>query len=79
MTKFGMDLVFKDVNEKGGVVTWLVKQKGFKRIGVLYQDDKYGYTFRDPAKKVLKKMGLKLAGAESTRRGLFCQSGEGHR
>lgn len=51
------------------VVTWLVKQKRFKRIGILYQDDKYGYTFRDPAKKVLEKMGLKLAGAESYKRG----------
>jgi len=51
------------------VVTWLVKEKGFKRIGMLYQDDKYGYTFRDPAKKVLKKMGLKLVAAESYKRG----------
>ena len=51
------------------VVTWLVKEKGFKRIGMLYQDDKYGYTFRDPAKKVLGQMGLKLVAAESYKRG----------
>lgn len=51
------------------VVTWLVKVKGFKRIGILYQDDKYGYTFRDPAKKVLEKFGLKLVAAESYKRG----------
>ena len=51
------------------VVTWLVKKKGFKRIGMLYQDDKYGYTFRDPARKALKKMGLDLVAAESYKRG----------
>jgi ABC-type branched-subunit amino acid transport system substrate-binding protein len=51
------------------VVTWLVKVKGFKRIGILYQDDKYGYTFRDPAKKTLAKFGLKLIAAESYKRG----------
>ncbi len=51
------------------VVTWLVKEKGFKRIGMLYQDDKYGYTFRDPAKKVLAGMGLELVAAESYKRG----------
>jgi branched-chain amino acid transport system substrate-binding protein len=51
------------------VVTWLVKEKGLKRIGMLYQDDKYGYTFRDPAKKVLGSMGLDLIAAESYKRG----------
>lgn len=56
-------------NQSALVVTWLVKIKGFKRIGILYQDDKYGYTFRDPAKKVLAKFGLKLAAAESYKRG----------
>jgi len=56
-------------NQSELVVTWLVKVKGFKRIGILYQDDKYGYTFRDPAKKVLAKFGLKLAAAESYKRG----------
>ena len=52
------------------VVTWLVKEKGFKRIGILYQDDKYGYTFRDPGKKVLQSMGLDWAAAESYKRGV---------
>lgn len=56
-------------NQSELVVTWLVKVKGFKRIGILYQDDKYGYTFRDPAKKTLAKFGLKLAAAESYKRG----------
>lgn len=56
-------------NQSALVVTWLVKTKGFKRIGILYQDDKYGYTFRDPAKKILEKFGLKLIAAESYKRG----------
>jgi ABC-type branched-subunit amino acid transport system substrate-binding protein len=56
-------------NQSELVVTWLVKVKGFKRIGILYQDDKYGYTFRDPGAKVLASLGLKWAAAESYKRG----------
>jgi branched-chain amino acid transport system substrate-binding protein len=56
-------------NQSELVVTWLLKVKGFKRIGILYQDDTYGYTFRDPAQKTLAKFGLKLAAAESYKRG----------
>jgi ABC-type branched-subunit amino acid transport system substrate-binding protein len=51
------------------VVTWLVKVKGFKRIGILYQDDQYGYTFRDPGQEALKRLGLQWAAAESYKRG----------
>ena len=51
------------------VTTWLVKEKGFKRIGILYQDDAYGYGFRDPANETLAKFGLKLIVAESYKRG----------
>jgi len=51
------------------VLTWLVKVKGFKRIGILYQDDQYGYTFRDPGQKALETLGLKWAAAESYKRG----------
>lgn len=50
------------------VINWLVKQRGFKRIGMIYQDDKYGYAFRDPSKKFLGAMGLKLVAAESYKR-----------
>ena len=56
-------------NQSELVVTWLVKVKGFKRIGILYQDDKYGYTFRDPGQKTLASLGLKWAAAESYKRG----------
>ena len=43
-------------NQSELVVTWLVKVKGFKRIGILYQDDKYGYTFRDPGAPVWSRL-----------------------
>ena len=56
-------------NQSELVVTWLVKVKGFKRLGILYQDDKYGYTFRDPGQKTLQKLGLDWAAAESYKRG----------
>jgi branched-chain amino acid transport system substrate-binding protein len=56
-------------NQSELVITWLVKVKGFKRIGILYQDDTYGYTFRDPGQKTLQKLGLKWAAAESYKRG----------
>lgn len=51
------------------VVKWLVEEKKFKRIGILYQDDKYGYTFRDPGQKMLKSKGLDWIAAESYKRG----------
>jgi len=56
-------------NQSELTITWLVKVKGFKRIGILYQDDSYGYTFRDPGRKMLAKFGLKWAAAESYKRG----------
>ncbi len=56
-------------NQSELVVTWLVKVKGFKRIGILYQDDAYGHTFRDPGQKTLQKLGLNWAAAESYKRG----------
>jgi branched-chain amino acid transport system substrate-binding protein len=51
------------------VLHWLVKKKGFKRIGMIYQDDKYGYLYRDQAVKTLKSLGMKLAALESVKRG----------
>lgn len=51
------------------VVHWLVKKIGFKRIGMIYQDDKYGLTYRDQAVETLKSMGMELAAQESVARG----------
>jgi branched-chain amino acid transport system substrate-binding protein len=51
------------------VVHWLVNRKGFKRIGMIYQDDKYGLTYRDTAVETLKAMGMELVAQESVKRG----------
>jgi len=51
------------------VLHWLVEKKGFKRIGMIYQDDKYGYLYRDQALETLKAMGMELAALESVKRG----------
>ena len=57
-------------NQSELVVTWLVKVKGYKRIGILYQDDAYGSAFKNPGQKTLQKLGLKWAAAESYKRGV---------
>ena len=51
------------------VLHWLVNKKGFKRIGMIYQDDKYGLSYRDPAMEMLKAMGMDLVAQESVKRG----------
>ncbi|WP_025322192.1 ABC transporter substrate-binding protein [Deferrisoma camini] len=51
------------------VTRWLVEKKGFKRIGIIYQDDAYGKFFLNTLKKELKAKGLKIAAAESVKRG----------
>ncbi|MBI5248811.1 MAG: ABC transporter substrate-binding protein [Desulfomonile tiedjei] len=51
------------------VLHWLVEKKGFKRIGMIYQDDKYGHLYRDQALETLKSMGMELVALESVKRG----------
>lgn len=51
------------------VTHWLVKKKGFKKIGMIYQDDKYGLTYRDTAVETLKSLGSELVVQESVKRG----------
>lgn len=51
------------------VTRWLVEKKGFKRIGIIYQDDAYGKFFLNTLKKELEAKGLKIAAAESVKRG----------
>jgi ABC-type branched-subunit amino acid transport system substrate-binding protein len=36
---------------------------------MIYQDDKYGLSYRDPAVQILKSMGMDLAAQESVQRG----------
>ncbi len=51
------------------VTRWLVEKKGFKRIGIIYQDDSYGKFFLNTLKKEFEAKGLKIAAAESVKRG----------
>ncbi|RMG92679.1 MAG: hypothetical protein D6708_06315 [Candidatus Dadabacteria bacterium] len=51
------------------VTRWLTEKKGFKRIGIIYQDDAYGKFFLNTLKKELKAKGLEVAAAESVKRG----------
>lgn len=51
------------------VLHWLAEKKGLKRIGMIYQDDKYGYLYRDQALETLKSMGMELVALESVKRG----------
>ncbi|GAB4250313.1 MAG: hypothetical protein Kow0054_08060 [Deferrisoma sp.] len=48
---------------------WLTEKKGFKRIGIIYQDDAYGKFFLDTLTAELKAKGLEVAVAESVKRG----------
>lgn len=51
------------------VTRWLTEKKGFKRIGIIYQDDAYGKFFLDTLTAELKAKGLEVAAAESVKRG----------
>ncbi|GAB4264182.1 MAG: ABC transporter substrate-binding protein [Deferrisomatales bacterium] len=51
------------------VTRWLVHTKGFKRIGIIYQDDAYGKSFLGQLEKELAAVGLEIAEAESVKRG----------
>jgi len=51
------------------MVDYLVTQRKFKTFGVIYQDDEYGKAFLVAFEKHLGRHGLKLAAAESVKRG----------
>jgi branched-chain amino acid transport system substrate-binding protein len=51
------------------MVDYLVTQRKFRTYGVIYQDDEYGKAFLIPFEKYLGRRGLKLAAAESVKRG----------
>src|SRR6266498_1038574 len=51
------------------MVDYLVTQRKFKTFAVIYQDDEYGKAFIVPFEKDLGRHGLKLAAAESVKRG----------
>jgi branched-chain amino acid transport system substrate-binding protein len=51
------------------MVDYLVTQRKLKSFGVIYQDDEYGKAFLLPFERDLGRHGLKVAAAESVKRG----------
>jgi len=51
------------------VVPSLVKQKGYKRVGVLYQDDEFGLEVLRGAEVGLKALGMQMVDKASYKRG----------
>jgi len=51
------------------LVKYFVEKKGFKRIGLLYQDDEMGAIMKKGVEDQLKALGMKLTAAESYKRG----------
>lgn len=51
------------------LVDYLVITRGYKKIGVFYQDDDYGLDVRNPTVKRLKEHGLEIAGEEKYKSG----------
>ena len=50
-------------------VKYFVTKKGYKRVGLLYQDDEMGAIMKKGVEDQLAVHGLKIAGAESYKRG----------
>lgn len=50
-------------------LTWLARQKGAKKVGILYQDDEYGLENQRGAEAALKAMGMTFAESTSYKRG----------
>ena len=52
------------------MVDYLAGQRKYKKFAALYQDDEYGKSFLTAFEKNLGRFGLKLAAAESVKRGV---------
>lgn len=48
---------------------WLVKEKGAKKVGILYQDDEFGLENHRGAEAALKAMGMTFAESATYKRG----------
>jgi branched-chain amino acid transport system substrate-binding protein len=51
--------------EARAVVEWCVKEKGYKRIGIIYADDPFGQTLTEDSKPIIKELGAELVGVQS--------------
>lgn len=56
-------------NQVRTVLPVLIKQKGYKRIGVLYQDDEYGLEVLRGTETALKDLGMPIVEKSSYKRG----------
>lgn len=65
--KFGTLASYTMMIEKGA--PYVIKKNGYKKIGVLYQDDDFGYEVLAGAESVLKSLNLKLCDKTSYKRG----------
>lgn len=48
--------------ESRSVVEWAIKEKGYKRIAILYADDPFGQTLTEGSKKAIQELGGELVG-----------------
>src|SRR5205807_1912768 len=62
ITKFGVDLGFKAVNDGGGIHG--------RQVRTIWQDDEYGKSFLTAFEKDLARHGLRLLAVESVKRGV---------
>jgi branched-chain amino acid transport system substrate-binding protein len=65
--KFSFAATYFDQMRAG--VPYLVKQKGLKRVGILYQDDEFGAEVMRGAEQGLKDMGMQLVERTTYKRG----------
>lgn len=65
--KFAMANTYDDQMQAS--VRWIVKQKGFKRVCIFYQDDDLGHEIMRGAEAGLKEVGLEVIDRASYKRG----------
>lgn len=65
--KFSFAATYFDQMRAG--VPYLVKQKGLKKVGILYQDDEFGAEVMRGAEQGLKDMGMQLVEKTTYKRG----------
>jgi branched-chain amino acid transport system substrate-binding protein len=65
--KFSFAATYFDQMRAG--VPYIVKQKGLKRVGILYQDDEFGAEVMRGAEQGLKDMGMQLVERTTYKRG----------
>ena len=65
--KFGLHTPYSLTTPIGA--KWLIQQHGFKKVGILYQDDDYGYDVLKGLESALHDLGMPLCDKASYKRG----------